>query len=272
MSLDFFVLDPAIAARAVAEGQDPERMQALARSAVLKVNKKGVPLEDDEKSAYFWCQAAAVDQAEGHGIPASVRAKAEVEGIDIAVLRTALFKRRSVGKKAMTPEEHAAYDWFSGAYDVYLESDEGMAERRGQFDTLMPSVAPVDDASFDACIRDESGPPILVYFYHDTTGKGVGYAPTVEQVAKHFGERLKAVRLSLGENKETWKRFVLSSMPTLMLFGQGHLLDVRFTRMIRDADELIAWLTPIIDNHEAGQKALADFHAKSAAKATAAQV
>lgn len=79
------------------------------------------------------------------------------------------------------------------------------------------------DATFDAEIR-KSG-PILVDFWAEWCGPCHRVAPVLEEVARARAGRLRLGKLNIDENPRTPSRFQIMSIPTMLLFKEGRLVD-----------------------------------------------
>lgn len=80
-----------------------------------------------------------------------------------------------------------------------------------------------DEAEFDDLLTGES---LLVI---DCTASWCGpcklVAPMMDQLAEGYGDRIKVFKLDLDSNKEVAKRFSIRSIPAVMFFKQGELLE-----------------------------------------------
>jgi thioredoxin 1 len=80
-----------------------------------------------------------------------------------------------------------------------------------------------DEAEFDVLLGGES---LLVV---DCTASWCGpcklVAPMMDQLAEGYGDRIRVFKLDLDSNKEVAKRFSIRSIPAVMFFKQGELLE-----------------------------------------------
>ena len=88
----------------------------------------------------------------------------------------------------------------------------------------MSDVQEVNDQNF----QDEvlgSDKPVLVDFWASWCAPCRMLAPTIDDVATHFGDRAKVVKLNVDENAETSTKFNIKGIPTLLLFKDGAIQD-----------------------------------------------
>ena len=80
-----------------------------------------------------------------------------------------------------------------------------------------------DEAEFDALLSTEA---ILVV---DCTASWCGpcklVAPLMDRLAEDYTDRAKVLKLDLDNNKEVAKRFGIRSIPAVMFFKQGELVN-----------------------------------------------
>ena len=79
------------------------------------------------------------------------------------------------------------------------------------------------DVTFDAETR-KSG-LILVDFWAAWCGPCLRVAPVLEQIAKERATTLRVGKLNVDENPRTAERFQVMSIPTMLLFKDGKLVD-----------------------------------------------
>ena len=96
----------------------------------------------------------------------------------------------------------------------------------------------LSDASFDAETRKDG--LLLVDFWAAWCGPCLRVAPLLEQAARERAATLRLGKLNVDDNPRTAERFQVSSIPTMMLFRNGKLVDA-FVGALPKAD-LDAWL------------------------------
>ena len=80
-----------------------------------------------------------------------------------------------------------------------------------------------DETEFDSLLASES---LLVV---DCTATWCGpcklVAPLMDQLAEEYSDRVKVFKLDLDANKSVAKRFGIRSIPAVMFFKQGELIE-----------------------------------------------
>ena len=88
----------------------------------------------------------------------------------------------------------------------------------------MGNAVAVTDQSFDQEVL-QSPVPVLVDFWAAWCGPCKAIAPTVDQIAAEYSGRLKVVKLDVDQNIEVSSRFEVLSIPTLLLFKNGQVVE-----------------------------------------------
>jgi len=84
----------------------------------------------------------------------------------------------------------------------------------------------VTDASFDREVL-ESEIPVLVDFWASWCAPCRALAPSLEQLARDYAGRLKIVKYNTEENRRVAGQMRIRSLPSLVLFKDGEVLDVQ---------------------------------------------
>mgnify|MGYP000958546318 CR=1 FL=1 len=71
----------------------------------------------------------------------------------------------------------------------------------------------------------ESPVPVLVDFWAPWCGPCRAVAPTVDAIAAEFSGKLKVVKLNTDESGEVAMKYGVTSIPTLMVFKNGDMVD-----------------------------------------------
>jgi len=79
------------------------------------------------------------------------------------------------------------------------------------------------DSNFDEVIN--SGKPVLVDFWAEWCGPCKMIGPVVEELAGDYDGRAVVAKLNVDENPETTAKFGVRSIPTLLVFKGGQIVD-----------------------------------------------
>ncbi|HCF26226.1 MAG TPA: thioredoxin [Cyanobacteria bacterium UBA11049] len=88
----------------------------------------------------------------------------------------------------------------------------------------MSSVAQVTDSTFEQEVLN-SELPVLIDFWAPWCGPCKMVAPVVEEVATQYDGQVKVFKLDTDQNPQVAKQYSIRSIPTLMIFKGGQLVD-----------------------------------------------
>lgn len=97
----------------------------------------------------------------------------------------------------------------------------------------------VDMNSFQSDVLQASE-PVVVDFWAEWCGPCKMISPALEEIAGEMNGKIKVAKLNIDENPEIAAQYGVRSIPTLMLFKDGEVADVKVGAAPKTA--LSAWL------------------------------
>ncbi len=78
------------------------------------------------------------------------------------------------------------------------------------------------DANFDAEVKNATV-PVLVDFWAEWCGPCRMLAPTIEELANDYGNKVKIGKLDTDNNRDTAVKFGITAIPTVIIFKGGEV-------------------------------------------------
>jgi thioredoxin 1 len=82
----------------------------------------------------------------------------------------------------------------------------------------------ITDGNFDAEVMN-SEIPVLVDFWAVWCGPCRMVAPVVEELSNEYAGKVKVGKMNVDENRDTPSKYGIMSIPTLMIFKGGQMVD-----------------------------------------------
>jgi len=81
----------------------------------------------------------------------------------------------------------------------------------------------LNDSNFDQVIKSDK--PVLVDFWAEWCGPCKMIGPVVEELANDYEGKAVIAKLNVDENPQVTARFGVRSIPTLLVFKNGQIVD-----------------------------------------------
>ena len=100
----------------------------------------------------------------------------------------------------------------------------------------------IKNLSFDNFDNEisSSNLPVLVDFWAEWCGPCKSLGPILEEISNDLKDQLKVVKVNLDENQDLAMKYSIRSIPTLLLFKEGKLIDTKVGLLPKS--DLVEWL------------------------------
>jgi thioredoxin len=95
----------------------------------------------------------------------------------------------------------------------------------GAADAQDSKPAIVTDQTFDREVLQATGQPVLVDYWAPWCGPCRIIAPVLEQLAAESQGRYRIAKLNVDENPQVASRYQIASIPTMLIFKDGKIVD-----------------------------------------------
>ena len=101
---------------------------------------------------------------------------------------------------------------------------------------MAENVIEFNDQNFDSDVLKAEA-PVLVDFWAVWCGPCKAIAPIVEEIANDFSGKVKVGKMDVDSNNQVAMRYGIRSIPTLLLFNNGEVVDQVIGNVGKDSIE-----------------------------------
>ena len=102
----------------------------------------------------------------------------------------------------------------------------------------MTAIKNCNENDFDDEVL-KSNLPVIVDFWAEWCGPCKMLTPILEELSNEMKNEIKVVKVNLDENQDLAMKYSIRSIPTLLLFKEGNLIDTKVGLLPKS--EIVTW-------------------------------